>query len=117
MCQGGPDGKFYSFLFIKNESKSIGKDIPQYTEDDQERVAEKYAGDILARGLTFGDIYQRRQVAILVPLEEYVLKKPFHDRFVVIGDAYHKVFIPNCDTAVNHAHTDLSGESPDRGWW
>jgi hypothetical protein len=69
LYQGGPNDKVYWFFFIKNECKTIGADIPRYTQDDERLVAEKYASDSLAHGLTFGHLYQRRQTAVLVPLE------------------------------------------------
>ena len=93
LYQGGPEGKVYWFFFIKNKRKTIGKGIPRYNKDDETFLANKYAGDVLARGLTFEDLYRQRQIAVLVPLEEYVLKNPFYKRLILVGDSYHKVCI------------------------
>jgi hypothetical protein len=92
LYQGGQAGIVYWFFFIKNERKTVGKHIPRYSANDEKLFAEKYAADALDQNLTFNDLYQRRQTAVLVPLEEYVLKNPFYKRLIVIGDSYHKVY-------------------------
>lgn len=91
LYQGGPLDKTYWFAFFKNEERVAGDDVPRYTPEQEEALAEKYANDILFNGLTFGDLWQRRVQSSLVPLEEYVLERCYHRRVVLIGDSFHKV--------------------------
>lgn len=91
LYQGGPGGKVYWFFFLKNKTRTIRNDIPRYNKDDEKFIANKYASDSVGRGLTFGDLYQQRQTAVFVPLEEYVLRSPFYKRVILVGDSYHKV--------------------------
>lgn len=75
---GGPGGRIYWFLFIKNEKKlhGIEKDIPRrYTKEEEKAVAEQYWNDPIEGDLKFGDLYKSNISAILTPLPEYVCKK------------------------------------------
>lgn len=91
LCQAGREGKLYFFAFIKNENQTVNHSIPRYTIEDEQAVVGEYGADILRPGLTFGDIYNQRRHAVLVPLQEYVLEKCFYKRAILIGDSFHKV--------------------------
>lgn len=94
LYQTGREGKMYFFAFSKNPEVTIDQEIPRYTAEDQNAMAKTQGNDILFPGLTFGDLYQRRRNAVLVPLQEYVLDKCFYKRAILIGDSFHKVRPP-----------------------
>jgi len=93
--QAGRAGKLYFFAFSKNPQVTIGKDIHRYTAEDEKAFVDAQRDDVLFPGLTFGDLYQKRRAAVLVPLQEYVLEKCFYKRAVLIGDSFHKVCSPS----------------------
>lgn len=94
LFQAAPDGKMWWFAFVKNDTKTIGPDMPRYTDDDEKALVEKIADDVLCEGgLTFGDVHRKRLYSVLVPLEEYVLERCFCKRVVLLGDSFHKVDI------------------------
>lgn len=94
LYQSGREGKMYFFAFSKNPEVTIDHEIPRYTAEDANAMAKTQGNDILFPGLTFGDLYQRRRNAVLVPLQEYVLDKCFYKRVILIGDSFHKVRPP-----------------------
>ncbi|KAJ5111143.1 hypothetical protein N7532_001678 [Penicillium argentinense] len=91
LISAGPDNKLYFFAFFKNSATTTHRAIPRYTSEDANALAAKFASDPLFNGITFGQIYQRIANAVLVPLEEYVLKKCFYKRAILIGDSFHKM--------------------------
>ncbi|CAG7984872.1 unnamed protein product [Penicillium salamii] len=107
LCQAGREGKLYFFAFIKNENQTVNHSIPRYTIEDEQAVVGEYGADILRPGLTFGDIYNQRRHAVLVPLQEYVLEKCFYKRAILIGDSFHK-FNPLTGQGGNSAIEDAA---------
>jgi hypothetical protein len=91
LCAGGPDNTLYWLLMFKNEKETRGRSVPQYTEEDRQKLVEMCQNDLLRPGMTFGDIYKGRIKSALVPLEEGVLKTCFYRRMVLVGDSWHKV--------------------------
>lgn len=85
------EDKQYWIAWFKNEKKTHGASIPRYTKDEMDQLAGKYADDVLTPYLKFGDLYKNKVISVLVPLEEYVLKKCFYKRIIVLGDSFHKV--------------------------
>lgn len=91
LSSGGQDGKIYWFVFVKNPELTIHSNIPRYTAEDAANLAAEIADDPLFHGLTFKDLYTNRLTCVLVPLEEFVLKRCFYKRAILIGDSFHKV--------------------------
>ncbi|KAI1471017.1 putative monooxygenase [Daldinia caldariorum] len=86
----GPEDRVYWFLFDKLPQTKYGKEIPRYTEKDEEEFIRENANVHITEQITFGQIYNKRLTSTLTPLHEYVLKKWFFDRIVAIGDSVHK---------------------------
>jgi hypothetical protein len=91
LSSSGQDGKFYWFAFIKNPELTIHTTIPRYTAEDAENLAAEIADDPILLDITFKDLYANRMSCVLVPLEEFVLKRCFYKRAILIGDSFHKV--------------------------
>lgn len=68
-----------------------GADIPQFTAEQRESLAEKHAGDVLQGSFTFGDLYKKRVRSVLVPLQKYAFKRWHFGRIICLGDTMHKV--------------------------
>lgn len=86
-----PGNRTYWFLFKAVEETLRGKDIPKYSKEEMEELAQQHVDDQICEDVTFGAIYKNRIMSTLVPLEEYVFEKWNYKRIVTIGDASHKV--------------------------
>lgn len=53
--------------------------------------AESVADHPVSDSIVFGELWKKRDRAILVGLEEGVLQHWYHDRIVLVGDSVHKV--------------------------
>lgn len=91
LIASGPRGRCYWFLFIKFADIRRGKDIPKFTRQDEEKMAEENRDLIIQENLTFGDIYDKRVSSTLTSLHEVVFQKWFYERTMLIGDSAHKV--------------------------
>lgn len=98
LCQREANGKVYWFLFFKHSQRSI----PHYTEEDRDKFAAQFEADILMPNLTFGDLWEHRTHAVLVPLEEYVLKRCYYRRIMLLGDSFHKVIPSYAPSSSDH---------------
>lgn len=86
-----PGNRTYWFLFKAVEKTLRGKDIPKYSKQEMEDLAQEHIDDKICEQVTFGDLYRNRNMSTLVPLEEYVFEKWHYKRIITIGDASHKV--------------------------
>ncbi|TDZ68370.1 FAD-dependent monooxygenase andE [Colletotrichum trifolii] len=86
-----PGNRTYWFLFKAVEKTLRGKEIPRYSKEDLEKLAQEHLSDPICENVTFGSLYKNRIMATLVPLEEYVFEKWHYRRIVTIGDASHKI--------------------------
>ncbi|KAK7702278.1 hypothetical protein SLS64_009856 [Diaporthe eres] len=68
-----------------------GKDIPKYSKEQMEDLAQEHIDDKICETVTFGALYGNRIMSTLVPLEEYVFEKWHYKRIITIGDASHKI--------------------------
>jgi hypothetical protein len=91
LVAAGKDDIVYWFFFQKLDKTYRGNEVPRFTQQDTDDTAGYFADAKITSSVTFGDIYERRQVAIKVPLEEGVFKHWHHGRIVLLGDAVHKV--------------------------
>lgn len=90
MMFSAPGNRLYWFLFAGMERTSGGQ-IPRFTKTDEAELVEDRLGDFVTETVTFGDIYEQRQISTLVAVEEHVFKRWHFGRMVTIGDAAHKV--------------------------
>lgn len=94
-----PGNRTYWFLFKAVKETLRGKDIPKYSKQDMEDLAQEHVNDKICEDITFGDLYRNRNMSTLVPLEEYVFEKWHYKRIVTIGDASHKVNIESASSS------------------
>ncbi|KAM3073525.1 hypothetical protein ACMFMG_004581 [Clarireedia jacksonii] len=86
----GP-GKLHWLLYVRNPQMMYGKNVPRYSVEDEQRLAEQHFGDPINEYTTFGDVYNSRIVSGMTPLHEYQWKRWYFERIITIGDACHKV--------------------------
>ncbi|KAF5554243.1 hydroxylase [Fusarium mexicanum] len=86
-----PGDRTYWFLFDGLPETMRGKDISKYTKADEEGLVKEHHGDHITRDVTFGELYDRKIMSTLVPLEEYVFDRWHYKRIVTIGDSAHKI--------------------------
>jgi hypothetical protein len=67
---GGKNEVCFWFLFEKMNRRYHGKDIPRFTKAQAESQAERYRDRKVNGSTTFGQVWDRRTVARMVPLEE-----------------------------------------------
>lgn len=65
--------------------------LDRYTKDDEARIVEQRVNDRILENMTFGELYEKRIVTTLAPLQTYVFEKWHYKRLVTIGDSAHKV--------------------------
>lgn len=87
----GPDDKVYWFMFEKLRETKYGKDIPEFTKEDELEFVEHNKDVPITRRVAFGDVYDKRLSSTLTPLHEVVYKKWFFRRIITLGDSAHKV--------------------------
>ncbi|KAL1862373.1 hypothetical protein Plec18170_001199 [Paecilomyces lecythidis] len=99
---------------------------PRYTTEDMEALAESVADHPVSDTIVFGELWKKRNRAILINLEEGVLQHWHHDRIALVGDSVHKM-LPNIGLGgnmalesvvvlCNHLHSMLmsqQGKKPD----
>ncbi|KAF6824067.1 FAD binding domain-containing protein [Colletotrichum plurivorum] len=88
---GGPDGRVYWFLFVNLGETQYGPDLPRYTKEDEQALANEHLDDLLGENFTFRDLYDSKISSLLTSLPEYVFKKWHFNRIITIGDAAHKM--------------------------
>ncbi|PVH90855.1 FAD/NAD(P)-binding domain-containing protein [Periconia macrospinosa] len=90
LVSGGPDDRVYWFL-VRNLGKTVyGTDIPRFTKDDEEELAEKHWNDPITPNIKFSDIYTHKISSVYTSLPEYVYQKWHFGRMMTMGDASHK---------------------------
>lgn len=90
MILSAPRDRLYWFLFTEM-GKATGKDVPRFSKEDEQRLAEKHYGDYVTEKSTFQHIYEHKEQTALVSLEDHVFTRWYYKRIVTIGDAAHKV--------------------------
>ncbi|KAF5643640.1 hydroxylase [Fusarium sp. NRRL 25303] len=86
-----PGDRTYWFLFDGLPETKRGKDISKYTKADEEGLVKEHHADHITEDVTFGELYDRKIMSTLVPLEEYVFDRWHYKRIVTIGDSAHKI--------------------------
>ncbi|KAK7955214.1 hypothetical protein PG988_015908 [Apiospora saccharicola] len=99
----GKQGKFFWFVVVKNE----GSGPHDFSAEAGHRICESLRGKKLSSTLTFGDIWCRRTMCIMTPLEEGFFTRWSSGRLMCIGDAVRKV-APNSGQGANMAIEDAT---------
>ncbi|KAF4819124.1 FAD-dependent monooxygenase andE [Colletotrichum siamense] len=86
-----PGNRVYWFLFMELKETLYGENIPRYTKEDEAKIVKQHAKDRILENMTFGELYEKRIVTTLAPLQTYVFEKWHYKRLVTIGDSAHKV--------------------------
>ncbi|SCO87788.1 related to hydroxylase [Fusarium oxysporum] len=86
-----PGDRTYWFLFDGLSETKFGKDISKYTKADEEGLVKGHRNDHITQDVTFGELYDRKIMSTLVPLEEYVFDRWHYKRIITIGDSAHKI--------------------------
>ncbi|KAM0418915.1 hypothetical protein ACHAPT_012180 [Fusarium lateritium] len=81
----------YWFLFDGLPETKYGEDISKYSKLDEETLVKERYNDHITEDVTFGELYGRKIMSTLVPLEEYVFDRWHYKRIVTIGDSAHKI--------------------------
>ncbi|KAE8151458.1 hypothetical protein BDV25DRAFT_138877 [Aspergillus avenaceus] len=98
LTQPGKRGNWYLFILVRNSQKTVGCSIPKYTTEDKLAVLEEYGNDLIIKGMSLNDVHRTFSASFLVPLEEYLFKRCFYKRCILIGDSFHKASILNPTT-------------------
>jgi hypothetical protein len=88
----GPDYVFW-FANFKLEEALTWPFCTQYSEEDMEVIAMKYAAHAVSQTVTFGDLWETKIRAKLANLEEGVFQHWHSGRIVLVGDSVHKVIL------------------------
>jgi 2-polyprenyl-6-methoxyphenol hydroxylase-like FAD-dependent oxidoreductase len=88
----GKDYRTYFFLTQKYPKRREFGEIPRrYTQEETDIFAEKNLDRNITTNLKFRDIWERREVASLVPTEEAEFKLWHWGRIACVGDSIHKM--------------------------
>jgi 2-polyprenyl-6-methoxyphenol hydroxylase-like FAD-dependent oxidoreductase len=101
-----PDRAFW-FVFLKLDQPVVWPQRVSYTEHDAEELAQSLADHPVTESVVFGQLWKRRDRGVLIPIEEGVLKSWSSGRFVVAGDAAHKM-TPNIGLGGNTAFESVT---------
>ncbi|KAF4126264.1 2-polyprenyl-6-methoxyphenol hydroxylase [Geosmithia morbida] len=86
-----PGDRTYWFLFDGLPHTEYGENISKYTKADEDKLADEHRDDRITNDVTFGDLYDRKIISTLLPLEEYVFERWHYKRIITIGDSAHKI--------------------------
>ncbi|KAL4992934.1 hypothetical protein BDV10DRAFT_180047 [Aspergillus recurvatus] len=91
VVSSGKQGKLFWFLFGHLPRAVSGDGIPRFDAGDADQFARENRDLPVRPGITFGDLWRRRRVATLVPLEEADFAHWTAGRIVCLGDSAHKM--------------------------
>ncbi|KAF5016435.1 hypothetical protein F66182_11886, partial [Fusarium sp. NRRL 66182] len=86
----GKNGRTFWFLFLKLEKEYKYNQAPRYTTDDAIAHCVRLSAHTFWKTVTFGDVWNRREIFTMTPLEEGVFQQWSCGRIVCIGDSMHK---------------------------
>ncbi|KAL2867613.1 FAD-dependent oxidoreductase [Aspergillus lucknowensis] len=86
-----PNGLTFWFVFFTTRKQGATGDTPWYPDEQKERYATEFASDQIRPDVTLGDLYRTSTNTGVVPVEEFVLKRYFYQRILLLGDSAHKM--------------------------
>lgn len=93
----GKNGRTFWFLFLKLEKELKYDEAPRYSREDAVAYCDRLSGHTFWDIVTFGDVWSRREVFTMTPLEEGMFQQWSCGRIVCIGDSMHKVWMTDID--------------------
>ena len=87
----GKNGRTFWFVFLKLKKECGYNEAPRYTKDDAFTHCNRLNAQTFWDTVTFGDVWSRREVFTMTPLEEGAFRQWTCGRIVCIGDSMHKV--------------------------
>ncbi|KAL2789393.1 hypothetical protein BJX66DRAFT_339383 [Aspergillus keveii] len=84
-------GRIFWFLFGRLDRVYKNDEIPRFNAQETVAFAQQHADLPVQGGTTMGQLWNCRQTATLVPLEEADYERWTAGRFVIIGDGAHKM--------------------------
>lgn len=89
----GPGGTIYWFLFERMPRIYQAGEMPRFTTEDAVKFAQDHRKVPIRSGgeITFGLLWDRREVATLLPLEESAFTRWSVGRIICMGDSIHKM--------------------------
>lgn len=94
VVSGPQEGRVYWFLFVSLDKTHYGPELPTFTKEDEEALANEHLDDKIHDNHTFRDLYSTKISSELTAIPEYVFKKWHFQRIITIGDAAHKASNP-----------------------
>nr|A0A2I6PIZ2.1 RecName: Full=FAD-dependent monooxygenase nodM; AltName: Full=Nodulisporic acid biosynthesis cluster protein M [Hypoxylon pulicicidum]AUM60051.1 FAD-dependent oxygenase [Hypoxylon pulicicidum] len=101
----GRNGEIFWFFIKKLSRRYIYPDLIRLQQKDAEGICEEAKSLTVWKGVTFGDIWERRETASLTVLDEFLHHTWSWDRSVCVGDSIHKM-TPNFGQGANTAIED-----------
>lgn len=90
VASGPEEGRLFWFLFVNLDKTIYGPELPEYTKEDEEALANEHLDDKIDDTHTFRDLYSTKIASVLTTIPEYVFKKWHFQRIITIGDSAHK---------------------------
>lgn len=87
----GKNGRTFWFLFLKLEKEYAYGHAPKFSREDAIGHCDRLSAFTFWDTVTFGDVWNRREIFTMTPLEEGVFQQWSCQRIVCIGDSMHKV--------------------------
>ncbi|GAD99479.1 FAD binding monooxygenase [Paecilomyces variotii No. 5] len=103
----GKGGRIFWFMIKKMKKKFTYPDRPRFSPEVAERVVASIGQNRLWGNIKVKDIWDRKEVASMTPLEENVFSTWYYNRMVLVGDSVHKM-TPNFGQGANCAIEDAA---------
>lgn len=92
LINSGLDGRIYWFYFFKLAQRSVyGDAIPKFTTEEIKATLDARANDHITPALKFRQLLNDALSYNAMPLQEYVSRRWYFGRIIIVGDAAHKV--------------------------
>lgn len=89
----GKGGRIFWFMIKKMEKKFTYPDRPRFPPEDVKRVVATIGQYRIWGNIYVKDLWDRKEVMSMTPLEENVFETWYYDRMVLLGDSVHKVCV------------------------
>ncbi|KAL1859280.1 hypothetical protein Plec18170_002396 [Paecilomyces lecythidis] len=89
----GKGGRLFWFMIKKMERKFTYPDRPRFPPEVVERIIASIGHYRLWGNIKVQDIWDRKEVGSMTPLEENVFSTWYYDRMALVGDSVHKVCV------------------------
>lgn len=109
--------RIYWAVFVRTERETRWPTRVRYSDADMQETAARVMGIPVTTTVLFGELWDSRIKAGLVPLEEGVLDTWHSGRIVLVGDAIHKVlFFPPKPSVAARKSILTEGKDDTRHW-